>query len=555
MKIKLNSIAASRWTLYGLAYILLIIYLNSFSQYGFNIWDEGGYANGTLRTLNGQTAIKDFNPNGYAPGRYLYGLLFFKLFGVELQSLRHAVVFLTPAMVLMVYWISRRWLPRSVSVFAALMMLSAPSMYYNRFYTLFTVFNLFFLIGLLERKNLFYLAGFTLSVMVSLSFKIEVATYSIVIFLFTALLLIITELQRKKDSTASTENPLGSLVATNPKAFRAFIILTSLAISAAVLYFIRIDLFPKAWDLVVKAHGVWGNPLPTLFPFFALYKEWGPHEMFERLLFYLPIITYCITAILLIQKVVKSRMTFNTATFQLMVTFLFGLCAFGLVLYRAGFDNLLRTLPPFYILLCYLLYRADTRLKQALITPSTGSRMKKIHRIVIFFTIYCLPLGFIAEMNINHGFYAGSIGAVKQETTLINLDRMNVYTNSTEAEWIKQVTKRIEEWTEKGDPILVLPLNPIFYFITDRVNPTPYDWVLPGMLKEKEELAMVEQLKKNPPRMIVYVDIAIDGKEERRLSNYAPHLFEFIALNYELKELAGFFQLLLPYDGLPANND
>ena len=61
-------------------YFLLVGYYVSFLEYGFNIWDEGGYAYGTLRTLNGQSAFKDFNPNGYLPGRYLYGALFFKLF-------------------------------------------------------------------------------------------------------------------------------------------------------------------------------------------------------------------------------------------------------------------------------------------------------------------------------------------------------------------------------------------------------------------------------------------------------------------------------------------
>ena len=33
----------------------------------------------------------------------------------------------------------------------------------------------------------------------------------------------------------------------------------------------------------------------------------------------------------------------------------FGVCSFGLVIWRAGFDNLLRTLPPFYLLFCLLM--------------------------------------------------------------------------------------------------------------------------------------------------------------------------------------------------------
>ena len=123
-----------RWGQLFLLYLALFAYFWSFSKYGLNVWDEGGYANGTLRTLNGERALVDFNPNGYLPGRYWYGMLFFKLFGVEIQSLRLGVVLFTPSMVLMVYSVGRKIMPAGFALLAALAMLSAPSMYYNRFY-------------------------------------------------------------------------------------------------------------------------------------------------------------------------------------------------------------------------------------------------------------------------------------------------------------------------------------------------------------------------------------------------------------------------------------
>ena len=124
------STLARKWSLPLLIYVALLGYFLSFSKYGLNFWDEGGYANGTLRTLNGERALIDFNPNGYLPGRYWYGLIFFKLFGVEIQSLRIGVALLTPIMVIMVFSISRKIMPTGFSFLAALFMLSAPSMYY-----------------------------------------------------------------------------------------------------------------------------------------------------------------------------------------------------------------------------------------------------------------------------------------------------------------------------------------------------------------------------------------------------------------------------------------
>ena len=149
-------------------------------------------------------------------------------------------------------------------------------------------------------------------------------------------------------------------------------------------------------------------------------------------------------------------------------------------------------------------------------------------------------------MNTNHGFYAGSIGAVKQETAFLDMPRVKVYTNPAEAESIKKIVGRIESYSEVGDPILALPLNPIFYFLTDRKNPTEYDWILPGMLNAADEKKVIGQLQASPPKVIVFVDIPIDGKEDRRLANYTPLIYSHLSKNYMFKEMIGMFQILLP---------
>jgi hypothetical protein len=66
------------------------------------------------------------------------------------------------------------------------------------------------------------------------------------------------------------------------------------------------------------------------------------------------------------------------------------------------------------------------------------------------------------------------------------------------------------------------------------------------MLDEDKEFEMVETLKAKPPKVVIYVDIAIDGKEERRLKNYAPYIYKYLVENYALQEMIGLFQILLP---------
>ena len=529
-----------------LLYAALIGYFYSFSQYGFNIWDEGGFANGTLRTLNGQQALKDFNPNGYLPGRYIYGAIFFKLLGIDIQSLRWSVILITPGMVFMVYAISRKIMPQGFAFLAALFMLSAPSMYYNRFFPFFTVLNLFCLLNVLEKKRMrdFLLLG--ASILLAGFFKFEIALIALLISLALTGVLILkkgsgNEAFRLKPGEVPIPSPRLNLLSW------ISVVSLGLAFAATVGYFLQNGFFLKVFKLVVDAHNVWGNPFPDIFPLGPIIDQLGPHKMFERLLFYLPLWVYAGVGVILLSRIIKSKLAISTRDISLLIILSFGICVFGLVIWRAGFDNLLRTLPPFYILFCYLLYLGREKIlcwmKVSVNSAQSDSFLEKIPVNVL---IVSLPVLFFFEMNVHHGFYAGSIGAMTKKTQWVQLDRMRVYANPSEAKWLQEVVDRIEIYTDKGDPILALPLNPVFYFLTDRVNPTRYDWILPGMLTTEEEKKMVEGLKSHRPKMVIFVDIPIDGKEERRLANYAPLLYGFLIENYQFDEIIGLFQILLP---------
>ena len=527
---------AKQWGRISLLYLALLAYFWSFSKYGLNIWDEGGYANGTLRTLNGERALIDFNPNGYLPGRYWYGILFFKLFGVDIQSLRIAVLLITPPMVLMIYSIGRKIMPAGFALLAALFMLSAPSMYYNRFFTFFVVLNLYLITSFLCKKNLGSLAGLGVGIFLSAFFKFEVTLFSILISL-TVVALMFSQKQWRahffpEKNTAHSRNKNYYLVSG-----------VSIIVIAYGVYLGRDGYFTQVFKLVIDAHEVWGNSFPEIFPFLPLLKEVGYHQMFERVLFYLPILTCGIVAALLVYQLVIKKESLHINKLIVISIFLFGVCAFGLVIWRAGFDNLLRTLPPFYLLSCYLLYR----MREKVLSYQDPVKQKGfLTRLPLNLLTVFLPFLFFFEMNTHHGFYAGSIGAMKLETTRLTLDKLDIYTNPAEAKWVKKIIEKIDLYSQEGDAILALPLNPIFYFLSGRVNPTPYEWILPGMLEEEKEKELVAILNNNPPKLVIYVDIAIDGKEERRLLHYAPHLYKFLLDRYSFQEKIGFFKILLP---------
>lgn len=532
------SAPAKRWGRISLIYLALLAYFWSFSKYGLNIWDEGGYANGTLRTLNGERALIDFNPNGYLPGRYWYGMVFFKLFGIEIQSLRLGVLLITPPMILMLYSIGRKIMPAGFALLAALFMLSAPSMYYNRFFTFFVILNLYLIINFFKKKNLTSLAGFGVGIFLSAFFKFEVTLFSILI----SLVMFALVFSQKHLRFFSQKNSAHVV-------FKNYYLISGIYITAIIflVYLGQDGYFTKVFKMVIDAHEVWGNPFPEILPFIELLKEVGYHQIFERVLFYLPILTYGIVSILLFYQLVLKKKILHIDHLIIIAILLFGVCSFGLVIWRAGLDNLLRTLPPFYILFCYLLFRIR---KKVLSFQDSTDHKGIFTRLPLNLLIVFFPLLFYFEMNTHHGFYAGSIGALNIETTRLSLNKVNVYTNPTEAKWIAEVIEKINLYSKKGDAILALPLNPIFYFLSDRINPTPYEWVLPGMLEKAKETELVTILKSKPPKVVIFVDIAIDGKEERRISHYAPQLYKFLLENYTFQEQVGFFQILLPTNHL-----
>ncbi len=530
-----------KYSVHIVLYFLLLGYFLSFIDYGFNIWDEGGYAYGTLRTLNGESALKDFNPNGYLPGRYLYGAIFFKLFGVNIQSLRIGVALITSLMVLLTYAISRRIMPPGFSLLAALATMSAPSMYYNRFYPFFCILLAYLILKIIETKRLFWIFFTLILSIVAASFKIEVALFGALIGFMTIGIMFFQGAWGGK-----------ALVGEFPEKQNSKKLWGLISIGAVfgtlIIYALQRDLAWKLVDIVFATHDVWGNAFPTILPILDVYNEIGPHKMVERLLFYIPIFVYVVTLGILIYRLIKSRWSLKDNELALWAILAFGVCSFGLVIWRAGFDNLLRTLPLFYVLFCYLIYQAWKFVVDAPFVKNTDFGW--IFRVVANVLAVFIPFLFYYEMNTHHGFYAGSIGAKSLEKTHLQLRRLDVYTNKTEAMWLEQTVARIRQYSQPRDPIFAIPLNPVFYYLTDRINPTLYDWILPGMLNEEKQQEVVEALKLTPPKVILYVDIPIDGREDRRFANYAPVIFKHITDHYFLSELIGFFQILLPKEGI-----
>lgn len=149
---KNKSFNLSPWTFF----LFSLAYQSLFYRYGLNHWDEGVIYSGTARLLDGQVVNRDFF--GYLAGRYYLLAVFFKIFGTSIETGRLMWIPFTSLMATLGLLIARRLAPGIWAWLPPVFLLAAPSMYYNRFFPFFVVFNLYFLCLLVERpvlKNMF----------------------------------------------------------------------------------------------------------------------------------------------------------------------------------------------------------------------------------------------------------------------------------------------------------------------------------------------------------------------------------------------------------------
>ncbi|MDH5543262.1 MAG: hypothetical protein OEY64_09890 [Nitrospinota bacterium] len=480
-----------------LVFLFSSIYFISFCRYGLNLWDEGALYYGAIRYMNGQKVMTDFM--GYPEGRYIIVEAVYRLFGMEMINVRYAFAFLTALLPFLTYHIARRFISGGFLVAAVLLSVSAPAVYYQRFYGFVFLLNAFALLKFLESKSNYpWLIAGLISVYL---FKVEVffillPAYSFVLW------------KRFEDG----KNEFWITVVSG----------------AALLTMIAVKYGSYLFQRMSVEVGIWGNSFPSLFEGYQG-REFGLFAFLENLLFYLPIFT---SAFLVYLGIVSYRKNTRMSERYLLLGYL-QFAALGVVIGRAGFDNLIRCLPLFFIAAPIVANILVDRIK-----PANG-RAFALSGIVVVFFLY------MADLNLANGFYAGSIGAVQSNETRMQKGRAaGIYAPKNDVAIVNALVDWIDTETRPGDKIFSVPLNPLIYYLADRDNPSGYDWLLPGTLKDKsEERELVKALDEDKPNLIVLVDLAIDNNEERKLNVYAPLFVNWIADNYSYAGRVAYYQI------------
>ncbi|HEV1992531.1 MAG TPA: hypothetical protein VGR34_06670 [Candidatus Dormibacteraeota bacterium] len=124
-----------------------------------------------------------------------------------------------------------------------------------------------------------------------------------------------------------------------------------------------------------------------------------------------------------------------------------------------------------------------------------------------------------------------------------------VLSTPAQVEQIDAVVAVIDQYSNPGDPIFVMPDFPILYYLTGRTNPTRQDWYFPWTITESDSRQAVLDLERHPPRLAllqVYDAAEIDPARRAPIDYQANTLwkpmYDYLTANYTfVGERAGLF--------------
>jgi hypothetical protein len=116
----------------------------------------------------------------------------------------------------------------------------------------------------------------------------------------------------------------------------------------------------------------------------------------------------------------------------------------------------------------------------------------------------------------------------------LELPRASLRVSSTQAELLRGVTRFVEDCSESSASIFVAPDIPLVYFLTDRLNPSPYDLLIPGNMDSD---LIIRRLEEEHTKCLVYNPRMYP--EFPPFEELFPELSLYISTKYRLAAVIG----------------
>jgi hypothetical protein len=474
-----------------------------------NLLDEGSTAAQALRVFNGELIYRDFF-TVVTPGSYYTVAWLFQLFGPSLMVLRWAALVTGLAILLVTLLIARRVMSWPFAAAAALMttvwgwFLVTPN-FYSLQAALFALIALWCYLRLGDRGHTRWIVLAGVFTGLAAITKQNVGAYAAVAIAASIWL--------------SREEPLARARGYTTGKFVAGI---CIPVVPTLLFLLLSGAGPYLYESWVyyplaKYPERFALPYPS---FFEPLPEHGAYERWVRLVIYLPVAVYPITAIVLVRA--------REQRAAVMAIALMGVLLLLQSWPRADVPHILFGLQPTFILFSYLLYRASGGPPPAKAGGYIGDightgYIRYVRTAVLLVPLVLLLWNGYQRTNWEYSNYVAQLRADRAR---------GVATVPIDAQRINLVTDYIRGNTTPDDTIFVVPWASGFYFLTDRANPTRTDFML---FDDPEAYpCLLARLEERRPKYVIYGytwDV-----DNRHFRDYAAPVDAYIRSRYAIED-------------------
>ena len=448
----------NRSAFFSLGIIFLLSILSFFHFNGLTYHDEGYILNSSLRITHGQIPYRDFDVV-YTPLSFIVTAGFLKVFGISIFTGRLAALSISLLSLFALYCILTLLTKNKTIIFLTLFVFVSwgpthtnfpwPTMFALCFF----LYSLFFYLkgATVNKKNYFFIAG--IMTIMTLFAKQNFGTGTLLVSLFSFWFLTVNN---KKEMFLSYI--LGVLSAA--LAFLLFFVSTSsfdAFLHNIQLYTIQRFIIERTLDTPFLYEGTWISKL-------------------TKFIFYTSPLTISLIALFRVRKTKKN---------------LFIIPLFCGMFYCLGIRPTTDYvhISPLIAVACLSLAIIYLSLKDAL--------AKKIY---LFCIVSLIGLGLYTAYF--SGYYKWN-APLQDNNTFLNDPRVNVSVTEQTAEETEQLKIFIQGHTKLDDYIFVNYYAPFIYFLTDRRNVSPYDFVYPNQLTPDYQRTIVRSLKDKKVKIVV----------------------------------------------------
>ena len=486
-----------------------------------NLLDEGSTAAQALRIVNGELIYRDFF-TVVTPGSYYTVAWLFQVFGESLMVLRWTALVTGLLIALVTLIVARRVMAWPFAAGAALMttvwgwFLVTPNLYSLQA-ALLALIALWCYLRYVDVSGTRWIVAAGVVTGLAALVKQNVGAYAAVALIATIWMSRLFDAEgRWRDRWRATAFFIGGIGSSMLPA----LLLLILAGAGPYLYeswvYYPLAQYPERFAL----------PYPA---FFQPLPEHGIFERWVRVVIFLPVIVYPLTAM----AMVRSR-----DRHALLAIALMGILLLLQSWPRADVAHILFGLQPTFILFGYLLDRGAAAVSGDPPAKAGGYRFGR----GIATAVMLVPVAAVLWKGYQRTDweYANYVAHVRSDRGA------GITTLPIEANRIDFVTRYVIEHTDPADPVFVVPWATGFYFLTDRVNPTRTDF----LLFEDPELypCLLSRLEQHPPKYVIYgYTWDVDGK---RFREYAAPIDQYIRSRYAIESGVDGYEIWRRIDGI-----